>query len=75
MPPLYTQHISHEINKFLLHRQVIGDYYHMTTMDENVKWMKLAHLLSFFLSTLGPPFARLLHLYFKIVNNHFKCTQ
>ena len=24
---------------------VIGDYYHMTTMNENVNWMKLTHLL------------------------------
>ncbi len=28
---------------------VIEDYYHMTTMDENVNWMKLAHLLSIFI--------------------------
>ena len=25
---------------------VIGDYYHMTTMDENVNWITLTHLLS-----------------------------
>ena len=25
---------------------VIKDYYHMTTMDENVNWMELTHMLS-----------------------------
>ena len=28
---------------------VVQDYYHVTTMDENVNWMKLAHLLSIFI--------------------------
>ena len=28
---------------------IIEDYYHMTTIDENMKWMKLTHLLQIFL--------------------------
>jgi len=39
---------------------VIEDYYHMTTMDENMNSMKLKHLLSTFLYTLVP----LLDIYF-----------
>ena len=35
MPPLHAQNGSHEINKRLLHIQVIKDYYHMTTMNES----------------------------------------
>ena len=33
---------------------VIEDYYHMTTMGENVNWMNLAHLLSMFSLNLRP---------------------
>ena len=29
MPPLHTQSINHEINKPLVHIQVIGNYYHV----------------------------------------------
>ena len=36
-------------------KAVIKDYCHMTTMDENVNWMKLTHLLSK-IYTLGLPF-------------------
>ena len=28
--------LKHEINRSLFHKKVIGDYYHMTTMNENV---------------------------------------
>ena len=37
----------------------IEDYYHMTTMNENVNRMKLTHLLSKFLLILGSPFVHL----------------
>ncbi len=40
MLSLHTQHISHEINRILLHILIIGDYHHMTTMDGTIKWMK-----------------------------------
>jgi hypothetical protein len=47
---------------------VIEDYYHMTTMDENVNWMKLAHLLSnYSLNPKGP--LLYIYLYFNILNN------
>ena len=32
---------------------------HMTTMDENVNWMKLTHVLSMFSLNLGPLFVHL----------------
>ena len=35
---------------------IIEDYYHMATIDENVNWMKLAHLLSNFPLNLRAPF-------------------
>jgi hypothetical protein len=35
---------------------VIGDWYHMTTMDENINQMKLTHLLSTFPLKLKGPF-------------------
>lgn len=38
---------------------VIEDYYHMTTMNDNVSWMKLAHLLSIIPLTLVVPFVHL----------------
>ena len=38
------------------HMVVIEDYNHLKTMDENVKWMKLTHLLSFFPLNLRGPF-------------------
>ena len=38
---------------------VIEDYYHITTMDEHVNWMKLTYLLSFFSINFGAPFVHL----------------
>jgi hypothetical protein len=35
---------------------VIGDNYHMTVMDENVKWLRLAHPLSDFSLNFRAPF-------------------
>ena len=35
---------------------VITDYYHMTTVDENVNWMKITHILSTFTLNLRGPF-------------------
>ena len=35
---------------------VIMNYYHMTTMDENMNWMKLTHMLSTFFVNLMTPF-------------------
>ena len=35
---------------------VMKDNYHMTTMDENVKWTTLTHLLSIFPPNLKAPF-------------------
>ena len=35
---------------------VIEDYYHMTTVNENLDWMKSTHMLSIFLYAVGPPF-------------------
>jgi hypothetical protein len=40
--------MNHTIVVHLLHIQVIEGYSHLTTMDENVDWMKLTYLLSFF---------------------------
>ena len=37
----------------------ILDYYHMAIVDENMNWMELAHLLSIYPETLGPPFVHL----------------
>ena len=34
---------------------VIKEYYHMKTMDENVNWTKLTHLLSSFFLNLRAP--------------------
>ena len=34
---------------------MIEDYGHMTTMVENIKWMKLAHLFTFFSLNLSRP--------------------
>jgi hypothetical protein len=59
MPLLHTHDIIHEINKPLLHIQVIGSYYQMTTMDEIINRMKLAHLLSIFSLNLRAPFVDL----------------
>jgi hypothetical protein len=38
------------------HMVDIEDYDHMQMMDENVKWMKLTHLLSYFSLNLKAPF-------------------
>ena len=38
------------------HLVVNKDYDHMTTMDENVNWMKLTHLLSIYFVNLKAPF-------------------
>jgi hypothetical protein len=37
----------------------LGDYEHITTMDDNINWMKLTHILSIVSLTLGPLFAHL----------------
>ena len=37
---------------------VIEDYYHMTTRDENMNWMKLAHLLWVFSPNLRVIFCK-----------------
>jgi hypothetical protein len=42
-----------------MNRIVIGDYYHVTTMDESMYWMKLAHRQTNFSLTLRPPFVHL----------------
>ena len=36
---------------------VIEDYYHVTTINENMYWMKLIHLLSIFSLNLRVPFS------------------
>lgn len=43
-----TTYTTHEIKRPLLHIQVIGGHYHITTMDDNINWMKLAHFCHFF---------------------------
>ena len=43
---------------------VIGDYHHMTTMNENVKWMKLTYLLSILSLNLRVPLFYI-YLYFE----------
>ena len=48
---------------------VIEDYYHMTTMDENVNWMNLAHLLSMFSLNMRPFFY--ICLSFNVLNSLF----
>ena len=48
MPSLHTQIPNYEIHRPLLHIQVIGYYNHMTTLDKNINWMTLVHLLSVF---------------------------
>ena len=40
-------------------KEVIEDYYQMTTLNENVNWMKQTHWLPNFHKTLGPPFVHL----------------
>ena len=37
-------------------KAVINDYYHMTTMDESMNWMKLTHLMSTISPNLLVPF-------------------
>ena len=39
-----------------MNKVVIGHYYHVTIMDENENWMKLAHLLSILSLNLEAPF-------------------
>ena len=51
---------------------VIKDYYNMTIINENVYWMKLAHLLLSFSQDLRVPF-RKSTFKFKISNSLFKC--
>ena len=62
-----------------MHKVIIEDYYHIITMDENVIWMELTHLLSNFSSNLRgggglcPPFVQPTYaLTFLIA--FFKCT-
>ena len=59
MPPLHTWVLNHEMNRPLLHIHVIGSYYEMTIMDENVNWTKLAHLFSNFPTKLRAIFVNL----------------
>ena len=42
-----------------MNKVVIKDYNHMTTMDENMNWMKVTHVLSNFSLNLRPPFVNL----------------
>jgi hypothetical protein len=42
--------------KTRMNKVVIGHYYYMTIMDENVNWMKLTHLLSMFSPNLEATF-------------------
>ena len=57
-----------------MNKVVIEDFYNMTTIDENMNWMKLTHVLSKKSLNLMAP---LLYIYlcFKIINNLSKCTQ
>ena len=52
---------------------VIEEYYHMTTMDENVNWIELAHFLS---KNILNPKGPLLYitLNFNILNRLFEST-
>jgi hypothetical protein len=50
---------------------VIEDYYHMTTMNDNINWMKLTHLLSIFSLTLRVPLLYI-NLNFKIFRTFLK---
>ena len=52
---LHTQHMNHTIIMHLVHIQVIEGYSHLTTMDENVNWIKLTCFLSFFSLNLRAP--------------------
>ena len=51
-------------------KEVIRDYNHMTSMDENANKMKLTHLLSEKSLNLGGPLFYI-YLHFKILNGHF----
>ena len=53
-------------------RVVIENYYYMTTIDENVYWMKLTHLLAIFSLNPRGPFLYVC-LYFVILNSLFQC--
>ena len=48
---------------------VIEDYYHTTTMNKNVNWMKLTHLLSNF--PLNRKALLYIYLYIYILNVFF----
>lgn len=48
-----------------LDRVVIEEYYHTATMDEEVKYMKLTHLLSSFTLEVRHPFLDLPLLQFR----------
>ena len=56
MPPLHAQPINFAISRPLSLIKVIGECYHMTTMDESVSWIKLAHFLSFLPLCIRGPF-------------------
>ena len=51
---------------------VIEDFVHTTTINENVNYMKLTHLLSKISIILGPPLY--IYLYVKRINNPFRWT-
>ena len=50
--PLVCKHLELKMQTLTKKKDgvAIKDYYHMTTRDENVYWMKLTHLLSSFVS-------------------------
>jgi hypothetical protein len=58
-------------NPTTMDKVVIKNYYHMTTIDENVYWMKLTYLLSIFCSNLQG-LLLYIYLYFTILNNFLK---
>jgi hypothetical protein len=45
---------------------VIGDYYHMTIMDGNIKWMRLTHLLLIISRKHKPLPLLYIYVYFKV---------
>ena len=67
--PRTQMHILTRMNKV-----VIEDFYHMTTMDEDVNWMKLTHLLwEQIFKPQDPPFVHL-HL-LQTFNSLSKCAR
>jgi hypothetical protein len=44
-----ASNLLNPITQIRINRVVIEDYYHMTTIYENMRWMKLTHILSVFI--------------------------